>query len=789
MAIVLKIKYQEQTYRVKMQQQRPKSISYHADIVPAIQKALPQLSTFTAKYLDDEGDLCTLSQDTVADFLSFSTIAADQKVVKLTILNAEEGVVEVAHEDEAMSGHIVNGVSGISDAADTDVITTEKSGMSTQNKDRSRGGKGKHFFKGKGKGKWNPHMVEAVNASADESGISQCWMLKTKKMLWLLCCLKAEGVLSSGMVAGLALHYLPKLIDLVSKQGQKVDCKFHKKHHKIKLVLQDLHTMALETPALEPCVDTLASLAAGNVVSPSHALLHVFTTLNDMPRGSIVGFIEAFYATQAEGITKMVNHMESRLPRWFANRCWQHAGIACGGCGMSPLKGPRFTSLTCPDFDMCGECFARNVGSPGVECRDHQFMCKLFDSHAMWKNQESQEPTVPPCPWKLWHMKSAFKGSLGWCSNMTEQKGKGHIAGWWLHKLAVKGKGKGKGCFSKEDGKEWWQASEDVPAGGTNVTAEQKAERAKRVAGKMKAMKEALSFKVSKAEKWAAKMAIKEALARQMHEGVQRAEVRAARKAAKRFGETVPSVGVVDTNEFQSIKLEKQRKRDAKDAAKDMRKAAKAAKQAAKESIKVAWVEQKKKSQAAKARTKEAKKTASGFGSDAAPHDSVPQVFARDRVKCAHPCCRFAVHSRKAVSKKYCCKACESCASQDSSAAPRHGGRCEAKICCMPETTAAPEEQTHSVVRNNTSDGDMLGADAVSIDAAVEDVLASDAVAAEDVSETAPVSNATRDLAACTTSEGAWILQEMGFGDAADLHGWVVACNGDLEKVVEILTQ
>merc|ERR1719379_1851782 len=142
-------------------------------------------------------------------------------------------------------------------------------------------------------------------------------------------------------------------------------------------------------------------------------------------------------------------------------------------------------------------------------------------------------------------MKTASKGGLGWCSNRTEQKGKGNVVGWWLHKLAVKGKGKGKGCFSEGKGEEWWQASEDVPVGGSNVTVEQKAKRVARMAGKIKAIKEALPFKVGKAEKWAAKTAIKEALASPMQERVQKAKVRAARKASKQLGRPFPIVGAV----------------------------------------------------------------------------------------------------------------------------------------------------------------------------------------------------------------------------------------------------
>lgn len=34
-----------------------------------------------------------------------------------------------------------------------------------------------------------------------------------------------------------------------------------------------------------------------------------------------------------------------------------HAGVACDGCRMSPISGPRFKSLSEPDYDLCANCF------------------------------------------------------------------------------------------------------------------------------------------------------------------------------------------------------------------------------------------------------------------------------------------------------------------------------------------------------------------------------------------------------------------------------------------------
>ena len=48
-----------------------------------------------------------------------------------------------------------------------------------------------------------------------------------------------------------------------------------------------------------------------------------------------------------------------------------HLNIRCDGCGMMPIKGPRFKCLQCPNFDLCKGCKGNNVH--GI----HKFNCFL----------------------------------------------------------------------------------------------------------------------------------------------------------------------------------------------------------------------------------------------------------------------------------------------------------------------------------------------------------------------------------------------------------------------------
>lgn len=95
MAVVLKLKYQDQLRRVRLQQQDPKDVTYE-DIRSAMQSAWPEVGSFAAKYLDDEGDLCTLNAASFPDFVQLATEVAGQKVLKLEFIDPARPVVDGA---------------------------------------------------------------------------------------------------------------------------------------------------------------------------------------------------------------------------------------------------------------------------------------------------------------------------------------------------------------------------------------------------------------------------------------------------------------------------------------------------------------------------------------------------------------------------------------------------------------------------------------------------------------------------------------------------------------------
>mmetsp|Transcript_11793 Transcript_11793/g.19361 ORF Transcript_11793/g.19361 Transcript_11793/m.19361 type:complete len:520 (-) Transcript_11793:161-1720(-) len=81
-----------------------------------------------------------------------------------------------------------------------------------------------------------------------------------------------------------------------------------------------------------------------------------------------------------------------------------HHGVVCDGCNMSPILGPRYKSLSHPDYDLCQKCVMDKQLTA-----DHKFHC-------------IEAPIHPSLPWCGGWGKGFGKG-FGW-------KGKGWGKGW-----------------------------------------------------------------------------------------------------------------------------------------------------------------------------------------------------------------------------------------------------------------------------------------------------------------------------------------------------------------------
>lgn len=106
------------------------------------------------------------------------------------------------------------------------------------------------------------------------------------------------------------------------------------------------------------------------------------TALHTLPFDAQIAFVQTVYSSQEERLCNFLDQADGWIPCW-AEVSLEHWQVTCDGCGMHPLKGPRFKCLTCPDYDLCGQCFAKR-GT--VHVANHQFQCIMTDS-SMWKRK------------------------------------------------------------------------------------------------------------------------------------------------------------------------------------------------------------------------------------------------------------------------------------------------------------------------------------------------------------------------------------------------------------------
>lgn len=78
----LKVTYNSDIRRAVLQKDDLNECSY-AEMCGMIQRLFPEVYGYTAKYADDEGDLCMLCEASYSDFLKVSTAKADGPQVKL----------------------------------------------------------------------------------------------------------------------------------------------------------------------------------------------------------------------------------------------------------------------------------------------------------------------------------------------------------------------------------------------------------------------------------------------------------------------------------------------------------------------------------------------------------------------------------------------------------------------------------------------------------------------------------------------------------------------------------
>eukprot|EP00933_Yihiella_yeosuensis_P022075 TRINITY_DN17376_c0_g1_i1.p1 TRINITY_DN17376_c0_g1~~TRINITY_DN17376_c0_g1_i1.p1 ORF type:complete len:568 (-),score=149.39 TRINITY_DN17376_c0_g1_i1:53-1756(-) len=302
------------------------------------------------------------------------------------------------------------------------------------------------------------------------------WLMKPRKLLWLLSRLRAENSLSPEIAGALMAHLLPQFVGVVAEHQQMVGQKLMHSfscpqkdprkvfetllgHFEREEILSFFSAGSVEqAKAALTSLFSLASAPSGSIEEPEaagRALLSFFTALDTTTFERTSEFFKDLFAKERNKINELLDNFGDWPMHWLK---FEHQNVCCDGCGMTPLKGLRYKCRSCDDYDLCGSCFAKRATTHDVQggaedgkggnFAEHEFELipltwtagEEWDS---WGNAFKEMPKPEDWgngkAWEGWAAKLA-KGVMGGLGLGMKMGGKHGFGGW----ACGKGKGKGK---------------------------------------------------------------------------------------------------------------------------------------------------------------------------------------------------------------------------------------------------------------------------------------------------------------------------------------------------------
>mmetsp|Transcript_61246 Transcript_61246/g.145959 ORF Transcript_61246/g.145959 Transcript_61246/m.145959 type:complete len:732 (-) Transcript_61246:61-2256(-) len=327
-----------------------------------VSELFPELPQYTAKYTDEEGDVCTLCEASFADFLQVSTQTKsasgsmpgnDTKVIlklelqavgtaavppKPTIASAAKAAAASQPDLEIISGAPATAVPTKEEDPKPEVASATPAADVCMDEDMGQ---------------------EDKEDQAEASGPSTIGQ-----------------ILSPMVLASVAVCHLPQAMAAVGENepaeiGQAV-CDALSHVPPLEDALRDLREL-LPSAGLEHVVPALDALLADPTPDTAGQLvLSLVTGLDLLPFEDQHKLLTSFFASRHR---ELIQLLEEMAPSCMIEGALTHQAV-CDGCEAAPLKGPRFKCTSRADFDLCGTCYARKREILGSEAGD-DFECIL----------------------------------------------------------------------------------------------------------------------------------------------------------------------------------------------------------------------------------------------------------------------------------------------------------------------------------------------------------------------------------------------------------------------------
>lgn len=382
---VLKLRCEGDVYRVQLASGERPSLE---NVKAAVTKVGLAVDSYSFRYRDESGDLCTLCQETFADFLEVceerAAVGAVQKLYEVILVPCTAPEAEEAPKD--------------ADArADSKPFDQQPPRSFWQRLQTEAQALWSHrlqpYVQSNGRRQERRcRRVEkwAVDSQPAAAGLE--WRLEhPKKLARFLARLRADGLLTPDVVASLVCHHLPHLPGLVARRERKLDITWaaHRKGVVVAAVTAVLQELCEATEGLEPVAEVLAvPMAPG-----SQLLQLLLTELAALPWDRQVVFVKSLFSSLEPLLMPLLVKLFKRRGRCDASAT-EHHGVVCGGCEMSPLHGPRFRCTCCADYDLCAACYCKHRVVHVGDCAEHAFAC-LPVSWNCWQGEPSAVAPVP----------------------------------------------------------------------------------------------------------------------------------------------------------------------------------------------------------------------------------------------------------------------------------------------------------------------------------------------------------------------------------------------------------